>query len=101
MSWSLEVVLRNLHQPSKGTAVAHGQVSQHLAVDLHSGLAKAVHQLVVRKTRLAGRRVDPRDPQLPHLTLAATAVPEGVRERVQDRLVGGPEEQLFGKPESL
>src|SRR5438309_1528068 len=46
ISWS-EGFLSNLHQPSKGTAVAHGQVSQHLAVDLHSGLAKAVHQLAV------------------------------------------------------
>src|SRR5207253_1378371 len=39
-SWS-EAVLRNLHQPGKRAAVAHGQVSQHLAVDLHPGLAKA------------------------------------------------------------
>src|ERR1700757_3039589 len=64
MSWSLEVVLRNLHQPSKGTAVAHGQVSQHFAVDLHSGLAKAVHQLVVGQPRLPRGRVDARDPEL-------------------------------------
>src|SRR5215831_12787143 len=71
--WS-EVVLRNLHQPSKGTAVTHGQVSQHLAVDLHSGLAKAVHQLVVRQSGLPGRRVDARDPELPHLALAAPAI---------------------------
>src|SRR6267143_4334819 len=98
--WS-EVVLRNLHQPSKGTAVAHGQVSQHLAVDLHSGLAKAVHQLVVRQPRLPRRGIDARDPQLPHLALAAASVAVRIRERVQDRLVGGPEEQLLGKAEAL
>src|SRR5438552_13705983 len=98
--WS-EVVLRNLHQPSKGTAVAHGQVSQHLAVDLHSGLAKAVHQLVVRQARLPRGRVDPRDPQPAHLPLATAAVAERIGERVQNRLVGGSEEQLLGKPEPL
>src|SRR6266446_4981206 len=98
--WS-EVVLRNLHQPGKGTAVAHGQVSQHLAVDLHTGLAKAVHQLVVRQTRLPRRGVDPRDPELPHLALAAAAVAVGVGQSVQDRLVGGTEEQLLGKPEAF
>src|ERR1700730_196841 len=66
ISW-LEAFLCNLHQPSKGTAVAHGQVSQHLAVDLHSGLAKAVHQLVVRQPRQARRGVDARNPELAHL----------------------------------
>src|SRR5467141_4203431 len=79
--WS-EVVLRNLHQPSKGTAVAHGQVSQHLAVDLHSGLAKAVHQLVVRQARLPRSGVDARDPQLAHLALAAPPVAVGVSKGV-------------------
>src|SRR5438093_13495393 len=89
ISWS-EGLLSNLHQPSKGTAVAHGQVSQHLAVDLHSGLAKAVHQLVVRQSRLPRSGVDPRDPELPHLPLASAAVAKRVRESMQDRLVGGP-----------
>src|SRR5207237_4134297 len=98
--WS-EVVLRNLHQPSKGTAVAHGQVSQHLAVDLHSGLAKAVHQLVVGQPRLPRGGIDARDPELAHLALAATTVAKRVRERVQHRLVGGTEEQLLGEPETL
>src|SRR6266481_1658606 len=97
----LEVVLGNLHQPGKGTAVAHGQVSQHLAVDLHSGLAKAVHQLVVRQTRSPRRGVDPRDPELPHLALAAAAVAVGVGQSVQDRLVGGTEQQLLGESEAL
>src|SRR5467141_3895622 len=96
-----EGFLSNLHQPSKGTAVAHGQVSQHLAVDLHSGLAKAVHQLVVRQTGLPRRGVDPRDPELPHLALAAAAIAVGVGQSVQDRLVGGTEEQLLGEPEAL
>src|SRR5947199_6947270 len=97
----LEVVLGNLHQPGKGTAVAHGQVSQHLAVDLHSGLAKAVHQLVVGQPRLPRGGVDPRDPKLAHLALAAAAVAERVGERVKDRLVSGTEQELLGKPEAL
>src|SRR5438105_1011086 len=100
ISWS-EGLFRNLHQPSKGTAVAHGQVSQHLAVNLHSGLAKAVHQLVVGQPRLARRGVDARDPERPHLPLATAAVAKGVGERVQHRLVGGTEQQLLGKAEAL
>src|SRR6267378_3398156 len=86
ISWS-EAVLRNLHQPSKGTAVAHGQVSQHFAVDLHSGLAKAVHQLAVGQSRLARGGIDARDPQRPHLALAAPAVAVRVCERVKDGFV--------------
>src|SRR4029077_3886129 len=85
-SWSevglLKSFLGNLHQPGKGTAVTHGQVSQHLAVDLHTGLAKAVHQLVVGQPRLPRRGVDARDPQASHLTLAAATVAERIRERV-------------------
>src|SRR6202521_4194991 len=100
ISWS-EVVLRNLHQPSKGTAVAHGQVSQHLAVDLHSGLAKAVHELAVRQPRLPRGGVDAGDPELPHLALASPPVTERIRERVQARLVCGAEEELLGEPKSL
>src|SRR4029077_12029374 len=100
ISWS-EVVLRTLHQPGKGTAVAHGQVSQHLAVDLHSGLAKAVHQFVVGQARLPGGGVDARDPELPHLALAAPAVAIGVGKRVKDGFVGRPEQQLLGEAKTL
>src|SRR6267143_1412514 len=96
-----EGFLSNLHQPSKGTAVAHGQVSQHLAVDLHSGLAKAVHQLVVRQPRLSRGGVDASDPELPHLALAAPPVAVGVCESMQHRLVGGTEQQLLRKPKTL
>src|SRR5882762_9705520 len=96
-----EAFLCNLHQPSKGTAVAHGQVSQHFAVDLHSGLAKAVHELAVRQPRLPGGRVDARDPQRTHLPLAAAPVPKRVSQGVKDGLVRGAEEELLGKPETL
>src|SRR3989442_276985 len=92
ISWS-EGVFRNLHQPSKGTAVAHGQVSQHFAVDLHSGLAKAVHQLAVRQPRLAGRRVYARGPQLAHLPLAAAGATETAGPGGPDPLRCGGETQ--------
>src|SRR5713101_717404 len=97
----LEVVLGNLHQPGKGTAVAHGQVSQHLAVDLHSGLAKAVHKLVVGQPRLPRGGIDASDPELPHLTFAAPPVAVGVCESMQHRLVRGTEQQLLRKPKPL
>src|SRR5713226_5476278 len=94
ISWS-EGLLRNLHQPGKGTAVAHGQVSQHLAVDLHSGLAKAVHQLVVRKPRLPRGGIDARDPELAHFALAAPPVAIRVREGMKNGLVGRAEQELL------
>src|SRR5438132_3191370 len=97
----LKGFLGNLHQPGKGTAVAHGQVSQHLAVDLHTGLAKAVHQLVVGQPRLPRGGVDARDPQLPHLSLAAAAVAKRVSERMQDRLIGWAKQQLLREPETF
>src|SRR5712692_2528960 len=101
MSSRSEGDFSNLHQTSKGTAVAHGQVSQHLAVDLHSGLAKAVHQLAVRQSRLPGGGIDASDPQLPHLALAPAAVAERVCERVKHRLVRGAEQELLREAEAL
>src|SRR5438552_6787074 len=98
--WS-EVVLRNLHQPGKGTAVAHGQVSQHLAVDLHSGLAKAVHQLVVGQPRLPRGGIDPSDPEPAHLALPPASVTERVGKRMQHRFIGGPEDQLLGESKAF
>src|SRR5579864_6746122 len=100
MSWS-EVLFCNLHQPGKGTAVTHGQVSQHLAVDLHSGLAKAVHELVVGQPRLSRRCVDARDPEAAHLALAPPAIAKCVSKGVQHGLVGGTKKQLLGKAETL
>src|SRR5260370_11713489 len=99
MSWS-EGVFRNLRQPSKGTAVAHGQVSQHLAVDLYSGLAEAVHQLAVGQPRLPRGGVDASDPELPHLTLAAAAVAIWVCGGVNGRLGGRAEPKLRGASEA-
>src|SRR4029077_11365501 len=100
ISWS-EAVFRNLHQPSKGTAVAHGQVSQHFAVDLYSGLAEAVHQLAVGQPRLPRSGIDASNPELPHLALAAAAVAIGICEGVKDRFVCGAEQELLRKPEAL
>src|SRR3989442_10570123 len=74
----LEVVFCNLHQPGKGAAVAHSQVGEHFAVDLHTGLAEAVHEPVVRHSRLAGCRVYPRDPEAAEVALAAAPISEGV-----------------------
>src|SRR5215471_1591934 len=98
--WS-EVVLRNLHQPCKGAAVAHRQVGEHFAVDLHTGLAEPEHEPVVRQPALASGRVDPRDPEPPEVPLALAPVAERVGQRVQDRLVRGPEQQLPRIAEAL
>src|SRR5207302_7605665 len=96
---SLETVLGNLDQPGKGTAVAYGQVGQHLAVDLHSGLAEAVHEPVVRKAALPRGSVDAGDPEPAEVPLAGSTITERVGQRVEHGLVGRPEEQLLGEPE--
>src|SRR5215472_9094326 len=94
--WSgwLEVLLRNLHQPSKGTAVTYRQVGKHFAVDLHSGLAEAVHEPVVGQTAQSRGCVDAGDPEPSEVTLALPAVAKRVGQRVQERLVRRLEEQL-------
>src|SRR5437763_8210905 len=97
----LEAVFRNLHQPGKGTAVAHGQVGEHFAVDLNPGRAKAVHELVVGLPRLPRRGVEPRAAARPQLALASATVAIGVGQSVQHRLVGGLEEELVRKAEAL
>src|ERR687894_2977670 len=55
---------------SEGLRIAHGDVGQHLAVDLDSGLLQAVHELAVRHALLATRPVDAENTQPPETALA-------------------------------
>src|SRR5271165_1379798 len=58
--------------------IADGDFGEVLAVDLHAGGLEALDKPVVGDVVGAGRRVDPRDPQLAELALARTAVAVGV-----------------------
>src|SRR5581483_2553827 len=65
----------------------HRELGQDLAVDLDLGEPQALDQAVVGHSVRAGGRVDPGDPQLPEVTLAGTAVPVGVVQRVEHLLL--------------
>src|SRR5262249_2989166 len=97
----LEVVPGNLHQPPKGAPVAHRQFSEHLPVDLYSGLAESVHEPVVWQALQTRGRVDPRDPEPAEVALAGAPVTKRVGQGVQDRLVRRPEQQLPRVAEAL
>src|SRR3954470_20453983 len=73
---------------SEGLGVAHGDVGQHLAVELDLRQAQAVHQLAVAHALLAGGGVDPLDPQAAELALAVLAVAVGVGAGLEQLLLG-------------
>src|SRR3954452_14713105 len=77
-----------LSKTSEGLGVAHGDVGQHLAVELDLGQAQAVHQLAVAHALLAGGGVDPLDPQAAELALAVLAVAVGVGAGLEQLLLG-------------
>ena len=74
MNSSSQLGLDLLHDARKSGLVVHGDVRQHLAVDLDAGLADAVGELAVRQAALTGGCVDTRDPQRTELTLASAVV---------------------------
>src|SRR5690606_36705771 len=59
-----------------------------IAVHLDVGQAQALDEAIVGDAVLAGRGVDPLDPQPPERALAVLAVPVGVRHRVEHLLLG-------------
>src|SRR5918992_5745758 len=64
----------SLGKPSKGLGIVHGDVGQHLAVELDARAAQAVHELAVRHALAARGRVDAHDPQPAEVALAVAAV---------------------------
>src|SRR5215472_1717499 len=88
------VVPGHLDEPGERALVADRQVGQDLAIDLDARLAQAEHEPVVGQAALPRGRVDARDPEPAEVPLALAPVAERVRQRVQQRLVGGTEQQL-------
>ena len=80
-------VKRLLGDLAERSRVVDGDVCEHLAVELDSGLAAAGDELVVREALSARGRVDANDPEPAHVALAPLAVAVRVDERVLDRLV--------------
>src|SRR5262249_48368626 len=66
----------------------HGQISEHLAVELHARVAESADEAAVAHAVGPGRGVDALDPELSEVALARPAVAVGVLQRVHDLLVG-------------
>src|ERR1700734_2004469 len=80
----------DLGKTSERLCVAHGNVGEHLAVELHAGERQAVHELRVAHAVEPGRRVDAGDPELAEVALAVAPVAVGVFVGLQQRLLGAP-----------
>ena len=76
------------HQGTESGGIMHGNVGQHLAVNLDPGLIQPVDKAAIRHIVLAGRGIDALDPQRTKRTLAPFTVAVGVLHRFLDRLFG-------------
>src|SRR3990172_2185737 len=83
---------RDLRELPERDRVAHGEIGQHLAVDLHPRPLETGHEPGVRQLVQARRRVDPGNPQAPELALLLPAVTVRVPPAPLHRLLGGLEE---------
>ena len=54
----------------------HGQISQHLAVNLNPGLMQGTHQLRIRHTFQTGSSIDTLNPQSAEVSLLILTVAE-------------------------
>src|SRR5690606_2126024 len=89
---SAQVRLRLTDQLAECVCIMHGQIRQHLAVDLDAGALEAVHEarVVELLVVLTDRRVDAGDPQATELALPLLAVTIRVRPSTLDRVLRNP-----------
>src|SRR4051812_14595759 len=77
-----------LDQRGEGGRLVDRELGEHATVELDAGQLQALHEPVVGHVVLAGRSVDPGDPQLAEVALADLAVAVGVGGRVEHLLLG-------------
>jgi hypothetical protein len=68
--------------------IEHGQVGQHLAINLDRSLLQTVHEHAVWQAMLTCSRIDTRDPQCAELALPLAAVTIGILPRLHHRFFG-------------
>ena len=69
----------------------HGQISQHLAVNLNPGLMQGTHQLRIRHTFQTGSSIDTLNPQSAEVSLLILTVAERISQTFLPRILGnGP-----------
>src|SRR4051794_14992358 len=77
---------------AKGRLVMHGDVCEHLAIDVDRCFLQTVHEYAVRHSEFAGRRIDTRDPQCPELAFFLATVAVLILPRLHHRLLGDAED---------
>ena len=68
-----DLSLGRLHQLGEAFRIVHGDIREHLAVQIHIRQLQTIHQLAVGQAVQAGRRVDAGDPQGAVLSLLLLA----------------------------
>src|SRR4051812_36306974 len=76
-----------LRDRRKALRLVHGEVGEHLAIDLDAGLLDAIDETAVAQVELARRRVDALDPQCAEVALLEPATAVGVLAGLDDGLL--------------
>ena len=85
-------VLDLVHDGLEGLGVVHGQVGEHLAVDLHASLVDEAHELGVAEVLEASGGVDTLDPEGAEVALLGLTVAVGVGQALLPSVLGdGPD----------
>src|SRR5581483_5836883 len=81
--------------------VAHRDVGQNLAVQLHAGSLQTMHELAVGKLVEPGGRTNADDPQAAKVAFAGSAVAVAEPQRALHRLFGGAVQLALGQHVTL
>src|SRR3954447_15205106 len=88
----------SLGKSAERLRIVHGEIRQHLAVDLDPGLVQAVDELRVAHALAPRGGVDPDDPKAPEVALSVAPVAVGVAARAHDLLVGEAVARMLPSP---
>src|SRR5947209_9709791 len=91
----------DFNQLGERLGVADCQVSEHLAVDVHTGDLQPMHELVIGHALAARCGIDPCNPQLAHIALSGPAIAVGVFQRVKHCFISRTEQGAVRHPEAL
>ena len=81
-------LLHLLHDGLESLGVVHGEVGEHLTVDLDTGLGELAHEDRVAQTFLTSGSVDTLDPQGAEVALLVTAITIGIGQSLLPCVLG-------------
>ena len=71
-------LLHLFHNSLEGFGIVHGEVGEHLAVDLDTGLGELAHQDTVAHTLHTSGSIDTLDPQAAEVALLVATITVGI-----------------------